>query len=97
MKKKLRSILPTKKGVCYKCGRQGITEEHHIFGGANRKLSEKYKLKVDLCMGCHRTGKEAVHICKETAEQLHIDGQRAFERCIGSREEFQSIFGKNYL
>ena len=99
-KKKPRSILPTQKGECYLCGRKGSTEEHHIFGGPNRQLSEKFRLKVDLCTECHRTGEYAVHDSKhskETKEKLHQDGQRAFEWYWGSREEFREIFGKNYL
>lgn len=95
--KRPRSILPTQKGECYLCGRKGITEEHHIFGGPNRKLSEKFRLKVDLCIECHRTGKKAAHASKETMDKLHQDGQRAFEWYWGSREEFREIFGKNYL
>ena len=35
-----------KYGRCWLCGRYGLMEEHHIFSGANRKLSEKYGLKV---------------------------------------------------
>ena len=38
----MKSIIHTTKGWCYLCGRYGQTEEHHIFGGANRKVSEKY-------------------------------------------------------
>ena len=36
-------------GRCWLCGRWGWLEEHHIFGGANRKKSEKYGLKR-LCL-----------------------------------------------
>lgn len=44
-------------GRCWLCGRWGWLEEHHIFGGANRKKSEKYGLKVGLCGDtCHRNG-----------------------------------------
>lgn len=38
--------------VCWLCGRNGNgdpLECHHIFGGAMRKKSEKYGLKVYLC------------------------------------------------
>ena len=37
---------------CFLCGRNGRgdrLERHHIFGAANRKLSEKYGLTVWLC------------------------------------------------
>ena len=48
--------------VCWLCGRNGNgdpLECHHIFGGAMRKKSEKYGLKVYLCGDrCHRNGDE---------------------------------------
>lgn len=40
------SILGSRKGRCYMCSRCGQTQEHHIFGGPNRTLSEKYGLEV---------------------------------------------------
>ena len=36
-------------GYCWLCGRWGHLEEHHIFGGANRKKSTRYGLTVFLC------------------------------------------------
>ena len=60
-------------GRCWLCGRWGWLEEHHIFGGANRKKSEKYGLKVGLCGDtCHRNGKDAAHQSAVTALQLHV-------------------------
>ena len=47
------------EGICYLCGSSGIDdmcglEQHHVFGGPNRKLSERYGLKVYLCgEKCH--------------------------------------------
>ena len=96
-KKHSNSILNSQKGTCFLCGKHNRTEEHHIFGGANRSLSEEYGLKVHLCMECHRTGKNAVHNNKNTMDYLHRIGQEAFEHRIGSREEFIKIFGRNYL
>lgn len=46
--------MPKRDG-CYICGYGGYTEEHHIFGGtANRSRSERYGLKVQLCVEHHR-------------------------------------------
>lgn len=62
--------------TCFLCGANGSMDHlhwHHIFGGPNRRWSEKYGLKVRLC------------------------GQKAFEEYHGSREEFQQIFGRNWL
>ena len=80
---------------CYICG-YPFTEEHHIFGGANRKNSEEYGLKVKLCHRHHQDHKEGVHHNKELMTHLHEVGQREFEK-THSREEFIKIFGRNYL
>ena len=74
-------------------------EEHHIFGGSNRKKSEKYGLKVGLCGDtCHRNGREAAHQCAATALRLHQSGQRKFMKEQGATvEQFRAMFGKNYL
>ena len=100
MKKRMShpvSILGSRKDRCYLCGRYGHTEEHHIFGGPNRTLSEKYGLKVYLCLECHSSGKHAVHRDKAVMDELHRQGQEAFENQIGSREQFRKIFGRNWL
>ena len=87
---------------CWLCGRNGTADpldKHHIFGGANRKKSEKYGLTVYLChCDCHLFGREAAHNCRETMERLHRYGQKvAMERFGWSVEEFMEVFGKNYL
>ena len=95
-----KTRMMTRKGECYLCGASGQTEEHHCFGGPNRKLSEKYGLKVYLCISCHRTGPNAVHDSmngNENRKVLHEDAQRAFEAHWGTRDYFRQIFGRNYL
>lgn len=83
---------------CYICQSICNLEEHHIFyGTSNRKMSEKYGLKVFLCMEHHR-GTYGVHgkYSKELNEKLHKVGQKAFEKHYKS-ENFLQVFGKNYL
>lgn len=101
-----KSIINSdEKGRCYRCGRICRTEKHHIFGGANRKLSEKYGLTVYLCHECHNEPPHGAHFSKETAAWLHRIGQTAFEvnrhnqgaEWDEARTEFVRIFGKNYL
>ena len=93
----MESIMQSEK-KCYLCGRNGSMdplEQHHIFGGANRKLSEKYGLKVWLCGDrCHRNGPEAVHKNKQVAVVLKAKGQIAFENYYDGN--FLQIFGRNY-
>lgn len=87
---------------CFICGRNGTDdplERHHIFGGANRWLSEKYGLVVYLCGNrCHRNGQYAAHRCRDTADMLHRYGQeKAMSENGWTKEEFREIFGRNYL
>jgi hypothetical protein len=88
--------------TCWLCGRNGADDPldvHHIFGGANRKLSDKFGLTVYLCHErCHIFGPEAAHRSGETAERLHRYGQEKAMREQGwNREQFRMVFGKNYL
>jgi len=87
---------------CWLCGRNGCDDpldEHHIFGGAYRKKSEKYGLKVPLCHNrCHIFGKEAAHQNKDTMLRLRQFGQRKAMKEQGwTTEQFIKEFGKNYL
>jgi hypothetical protein len=50
-----------------------------------------------LCLECHSSGKHAVHRDKAVMDELHRQGQEAFENQIGSREQFRKIFGRNWL
>ena len=73
-------------------------EEHHIFGGARRKKSEKYGLVVDLCHPCHNEPPRGAHHNKDTALYLHQWGQRKAMLEQGwSTHDFIREFGKNYL
>ena len=95
----MRSIMePKKASCCYLCGEENIyLEEHHVFEGtANRKMSERYGLKVHLCYMCHRDSKLGVHFNKERREELQRMAQEVFEKSH-SREVFMKIFGKNWL
>lgn len=92
----MKSIMSgDEKGECYICGFHGYTEVHHIFGGANRKISDREGLTVNLCRACH-TGDHGVHNDKDLMDYMHRLGQRAYEK-THSREEFMRLFGKNYL
>lgn len=89
------SKLQEDTDYCFVCGRYG-TEIHHVFfGTANRKLSEKYGLIVGLCYNHHR-GNKGVHFNRELDLMIKRQAQGVFEREY-SRDEFISVFGKNYL
>jgi len=75
-----KSIIQTNKANCFICGGRASEEHHCIYGTANRKLSEKYGLKVYLCTDCHRTGRYAVHRCHEVDLKLKKIAQKKFEK-----------------
>jgi DNA-directed RNA polymerase subunit RPC12/RpoP len=101
----MKSILNTTKYICYRCGRYGPTEAHHIFGSYNRKKSTEDGLIVYLCHSCHNEPPNGAHFSKETREWLHKVGQETYEgRKIQmgmspseARESFMERYGKNYL
>ena len=87
---------------CWLCGRNGFyyqLDRHHIFGGPNRKKSEKYGLVVYLCHSeCHIFGEFAAHRNADTMLKLRRYGQRKAMRENGwTVEDFIREFGKNYL
>lgn len=96
-----KSILQPHRDYCFLCGKNGAgdrLEEHHIFGSANRKLSEADGLKVYLCGNeCHRNGKQSAHRNADVARFLKMAAQEVWERTYGNREEFIKRYGKSYL
>ena len=91
-----KSIMQSEK-ICYLSGRTDWLEKHHLYQGANRKLSEKYGLWVYLNHYWHNEPPNGVHFNKENMERLHKEGQRAFEMIHGTREDFVRIFGRSWL
>ena len=99
----MKSIMQTKKDHCYICEAlyddpfPKITEEHHIFmGTANRRMSERYGLKVYLCHEHHRTGKKAVHRDRNMCLWLMGQGKIVFKRTYPDLK-FRDIFGKEFV
>lgn len=89
-----KSIIQQEK-KCFLCGSPYV-HEHHIFGGANRKISEKNGFKVYLCPYHHNMSNNGVHFNKELDIQLKQLCQSYYE-LNHSREEFMKLIGKNYL
>lgn len=86
--------------VCYICNKRRETEVHHIFGGPDRKFSEKDGLTVHLCRPCHIM----VHSNFEgMMDGLHKIGEQCFvDYYYGGdmekgMEAFRHRYRKNYL
>ena len=89
------SIIQNEK-ECFFCGSQCDLECHHVLGGtANRKLSEKYGLKVWLCRR-HHTGADGAQYDIVKNMQLKRVAQKRFEALHG-HDRWMEVFGKNYI
>ena len=100
-----KSILHRQQDhTCYLCMilngdfdiRSGLQEHHVMFGTADRRLSERYGLKVYLCPQHHTEEPMAVHNNGALRRLLQEKAQRAFERKY-SHEEWMEAFGKNFI
>lgn len=90
--------MMVKDKKCFFCdATEGLDEHHCMHGTANRKLAEKYDLKVWLCRYHHTIGIRSVHKCKQTDTILQKYAQKYFEENIGSHELWMQEFKKNYL
>lgn len=98
----MKSIMHDKNdGTCYLCMllhgdySRKTTQEHHVFyGTANRRLSEKYGLKVYLCLAHHEYGPEAVHQNREICLMLKRTAKKAFVQ-RWPELDLRSVFGKD--
>jgi len=100
----MKSVIPgNRPNECFICHCVG-TEEHHIFGASDRKVSEKYGLKVNLCWE-HHYGRYGAHGMdgKQIQEYLHQVGQERIEEIWIKegekypRARFIEEFRKSYL
>lgn len=97
MAKRLTSVFTDDMDVCIFTGSTNV-ERHHIFGGSNRKMSERYKFVVPLRYDLHPNGARADRrYSKQIDTHLKQMAQEYFENHYGSREDFMKIFGRNYL
>ena len=91
---------------CARCGTTVWLERHHIFGGANRKKSDKYGYVIDLCHYCHNEPPDGAHFNKEFMDYLRAWAQKDFESKYQAeaeengmtvRDYFRKEFGKSYM
>lgn len=99
----MKNILRSTRGIDYLTGNPCLTEEHHIFynGRGQRKLSEKYGLKVYLSTYSHRSGPAAVHKSKEVRKRLERIAQLEFEHRFNIDESYRAkaqedCYGQKY-
>ena len=72
--------------------------KHHIFGGANRKLSEQDGLFVYLTPELHNMSDKGIHFNKTFMDYAHSIVQLSWMKYYKkSKEEFIARYGRNYL
>lgn len=95
----MKSAIVDRMDRCLICGSYNNIQVHHVFfGNGKRKLSDKYKMVVPLCIYHHTGSNLAVH--GKDGHKLDLElkqlGQKAFE-WTHTRDEFRATFGKSYL
>ena len=97
------SIIQSKEfHYCFLCAvlhedyRWQQTEEHHVYPGPCRDISEAEGFKVYLCLDHHRTGKDAVHNNAGMMGLLKVIVQREYEK-THTRKEFMELVGRNHI
>ena len=74
------------------------SHKHHVFGGANRKLSEKDGLYFYLKPEMHNMSDKGIHFNKDFMDYAHKVGQLAWQEYYNkTTEDFIARYGKNYL
>lgn len=91
------SIITGEK-KCYVCGAVTNLHCHHIFMGANRKISEENGFKVYLCGYHHNQSNDGVH--GNNGHKLDMwlkqEAQRRYE-LTHNREDFIALIGRSFL
>ena len=78
---------------CYITGRGDHLDLHHVFGGANRKASDRWGCWCWLAHDVHMAAHDRQ---QDLLMQLRRECQERFEELHG-HEKIMEVFGKNYL
>lgn len=74
------------------------SHKHHVFGGANRKLSEKDGLYFYLRPEMHNMSDKGIHFNKDFMDYAHKVGQLAWQEYYNkTTKDFIKRYGRNYL
>ena len=92
-----KSLLDNNK-ICFICGTIYGLHKHHIFGGANRKKSEKDGCWCYLCGHHHNLSNEGVHFNRVSDLKLKQICENAWIITYHKTEEdFIKEYGRSYL
>lgn len=88
-----RTSVFTSDNKCFVCDSTHQLTWNEIYRGRNRPNSMKYGFCLRMCLKCHREYQEDILF----NELWHKEAQRYFEVHYGTRDDFISIFRRNYL
>lgn len=88
------SIFTNDLSKCFVCGsKYGHIDKHEVFGGTNRSNSMIFGFILPLCRVCH----DKLTLNYETNLIWAKKCQKYYEDNLGTRDDFISIFHRNYL
>lgn len=74
------------------------SHKHHIFGGANRKRSEKDGLFIYLKPEMHNMSNAGIHFNTAFMDYAHFVGQKAWMQHYNkTKEDFIKEYGRSYI
>lgn len=91
----MNSILQDKK-ECFITHRTYSLHKHHIYGGANRRISEEHGFYIWLVPELHNMSDKGIHFNKDFDLRIKRLCQIEYEK-THSRDEFMQLIGRNYL
>ena len=91
-----KSVLTNDLDRCIETGSRDI-HIHHVFGGANRKNSERDGFIIPLRPDLHNMSDRGIHFNRDMDLYYKRQCQSYYEEHMGSRESFIRRYGKSYL
>ena len=74
------------------------SHKHHIFGGANRKLSERDGLFIYLRPEMHNMSDRGIHYNQAFMDYAHSVGQQTWMQYYNKKKEaFIKEYGRSYI
>lgn len=89
------SIFTSDMHTCYITGATQNVDPHHIFGGSNKAVSEKYGFMLPLRSDWHRGTKYSIHEDRNLSVMYRMRCQEYYINILGkSWAEWKQEFGK---
>lgn len=88
-----RFSIFTDDDKCFVCDSTYQLTWHEIYAGRNRRNSMIYGFCLRMCLTCHEEKQEDIKF----NDYWHRQAQLYWEENIGTRDEFLSVFRRNYL